>query len=43
MDASVFPTGLSVNPQITTMSFALRASRQLAAEKRKNIIGIQIK
>ena len=33
MDASVFPTGLSVNPQITTMSASLRASRRLATEK----------
>lgn len=27
MDASVYPTGLSVNPQITTMAIALKASR----------------
>lgn len=33
MDASVFPTGLSVNPQITTMSVVLRAARKLAQEK----------
>ncbi|TGK11715.1 FAD-binding protein [Leptospira fletcheri] len=33
IDASVFPTGLSVNPQITTMSVSLRASRALAARK----------
>ncbi|MCE9501760.1 MAG: GMC family oxidoreductase [Leptospira sp.] len=33
MDASIYPTGLSVNPQITTMSAALRAARKLAAEK----------
>jgi choline dehydrogenase-like flavoprotein len=38
MDASVFPTGLSVNPQITTMSFTLRASRQLAAEKKERVL-----
>lgn len=38
MDASVIPTGLSVNPQITTMSLSLRASRTLAAEK-KNRVG----
>jgi choline dehydrogenase-like flavoprotein len=29
MDASFYPTGLSVNPQITTMSSVLRASRNL--------------
>ncbi|WP_174705665.1 GMC family oxidoreductase N-terminal domain-containing protein [Leptospira kobayashii] len=33
MDASVYPTGLSVNPQITTMSIVLRASRNLAKQK----------
>ncbi|PJZ83483.1 GMC family oxidoreductase [Leptospira harrisiae] len=33
MDASVYPTGLSVNPQITTMSIVLRASRNLASQK----------
>lgn len=33
MDASVYPTGLSVNPQITTMSIVLRASRNLATQK----------
>lgn len=37
MDASVYPTGLSVNPQITTMSLALKASRQLAGEKKQRI------
>ncbi|MBK8397853.1 MAG: GMC family oxidoreductase [Leptospiraceae bacterium] len=37
MDASVFPTGLSVNPQITTMSLSLRASRILANEKKVRI------
>ncbi len=33
MDASWIPTGLSVNPQITTMSSSLRASRRLAGQK----------
>ncbi|MEI1277388.1 GMC family oxidoreductase [Leptospira venezuelensis] len=33
MDASVYPTGLSVNPQITTMSVNLRAARALAQRK----------
>lgn len=33
MDASIYPTGLSVNPQITTMSLALRAARRLASQK----------
>lgn len=33
MDASVYPTGLSVNPQITTMSMAMRNSRRLGKEK----------
>lgn len=33
MDASVYPTGLSVNPQITTMSIVLRAARNLAGQK----------
>lgn len=37
MDASVYPTGLSVNPQITTMSVSLKAARQLASEKSKRI------
>lgn len=37
MDASVYPTGLSVNPQITTMTVALRAARELAKEKDKRI------
>jgi choline dehydrogenase-like flavoprotein len=37
MDASVYPTGLSVNPQITTMSISLKAARQLAKEKDKRI------
>lgn len=36
IDASVYPTGLSVNPQITTMSFALRAAEALASKKGKN-------
>ncbi|GBF51394.1 GMC-family oxidoreductase [Leptospira ryugenii] len=35
MDASIYPTGLSVNPQITTMSLVLRAARQLAQEKKQ--------
>lgn len=35
MDASLFPTGLSVNPQITTMSISLRAARALASQKEK--------
>ncbi len=38
MDASVYPTGLSVNPQITTMSVALKAARQLASEKSRRVI-----
>lgn len=33
MDASWIPTGLSVNPQITTMSSVLRAARALGAKK----------
>ncbi|EQA35304.1 GMC oxidoreductase [Leptospira inadai serovar Lyme str. 10] len=33
MDASVYPTGLSVNPQITTMSINVRAARALASRK----------
>ncbi len=33
MDASVYPTGLSVNPQITTMSVNLRAAKALAKRK----------
>ncbi len=37
MDASVFPTGLSVNPQITTMSVVLKAARKLASEKEARI------
>jgi choline dehydrogenase-like flavoprotein len=37
MDASVYPTGLSVNPQITTMSVSLKAARQLAGEKGKRL------
>ncbi|HNJ03852.1 MAG TPA: GMC oxidoreductase, partial [Leptospiraceae bacterium] len=37
MDASWIPTGLSVNPQITTMSSALRAARKLAGEKSKRL------
>ncbi len=39
MDASWFPTGLSVNPQITTMSSVLRAARKLAGEKTRRIAG----
>ncbi|MDH4261789.1 MAG: GMC family oxidoreductase N-terminal domain-containing protein [Spirochaetia bacterium] len=31
MDASVFPTALGVNPQITTMAVIMRAARTLAA------------
>jgi choline dehydrogenase-like flavoprotein len=37
MDASWIPTGLSVNPQITTMSSALRAARKLGAQKAERI------
>ncbi|MBM9576809.1 GMC family oxidoreductase [Leptospira sp. 201903070] len=37
IDASVYPTGLSVNPQITTMSFALRASEELASKKKEKL------
>ena len=37
MDASWIPTGLSVNPQITTMSAALRAARKLGGEKRERV------
>jgi choline dehydrogenase-like flavoprotein len=37
MDASVYPTGLSVNPQITTMSVVLRAARELSAEKDRRV------
>ena len=37
MDASWVPTGLSVNPQITTMSSTLRAARKLAGEKRNRV------
>ncbi len=33
MDASIYPTGLSVNPQITTMSMVLRAARHLSKQK----------
>lgn len=33
MDASVFPTALGVNPQITTMSVVMRAARVLARKK----------
>ncbi|MDZ4725206.1 MAG: GMC family oxidoreductase N-terminal domain-containing protein [Leptospira sp.] len=33
MDASIYPTGLSVNPQITTMSMVLRAARVLSKQK----------
>lgn len=39
MDASWVPTGLSVNPQITTMSSVLRAARRLAGQKTKRIPG----
>ena len=39
MDASWYPTGLSVNPQITTMSAALRASTKLAAQKATRLAG----
>ncbi len=35
MDACIYPTGLSVNPQITTMSIALKAARKLAARKKE--------
>jgi choline dehydrogenase-like flavoprotein len=31
-DASVFPTSLGVNPQVTIMAFATRAARQMADE-----------
>lgn len=37
MCASWIPTGLSVNPQITTMSSSLRASRRLAAQKSQRV------
>lgn len=37
MDASWYPTGLSVNPQITTMASALRAARKLAGQKAERI------
>lgn len=37
IDASVYPTGLSVNPQITTMSIALRATEALASQKQEKI------
>ncbi len=37
MDASWIPTGLSVNPQITTMSSVLRAARKLGGEKRNRV------
>lgn len=37
MDASVYPTGLSVNPQITTMSLVLRASQTLALKKSEKL------
>ena len=33
MDASWYPTGLSVNPQITTMASALQAARKLGLKK----------
>ncbi|PJZ71050.1 GMC family oxidoreductase [Leptospira perolatii] len=35
MDASVYPTGLSVNPQITTMSISLKAAKSLGAKKER--------
>ncbi|XDD50279.1 GMC family oxidoreductase N-terminal domain-containing protein [Leptospira sp. WS92.C1] len=35
IDASVYPTGLSVNPQITTMSLALRATESLVSKKKE--------
>ena len=37
MDASWYPTGLGVNPQIATMSSVLRASRLLAKEKTERL------
>lgn len=37
IDASVYPTGLSVNPQITTMSLALRASEALASKRQEKL------
>lgn len=37
MDASVYPTGLSVNLQITTMSLVLRASQTLALKKSEKL------
>lgn len=37
MDASWIPTGLSVNPQITTMSSVLRAARKLGGEKSERV------
>ncbi|MCE9600464.1 MAG: GMC family oxidoreductase, partial [Spirochaetia bacterium] len=37
MDACWIPTGLSVNPQITTMSSNLRAARKLAGQKADRI------
>ncbi len=37
MDASWYPTGLSVNPQIATMSSVLRAARKLSAQKRDRL------
>ena len=33
MDASWYPTGLSVNPQVATMASALRAARKLGRQK----------
>ncbi|MCB1323711.1 MAG: GMC family oxidoreductase [Spirochaetales bacterium] len=38
MDACWIPTGLSVNPQITTMSAALRAARKLASQKGERLL-----
>lgn len=37
LDASVFPTGLSVNPQITTMSVSLRAATRLSEQKQERL------
>jgi len=37
MDASWIPTGLSVNPQITTMSSVLRAARRLGGQKAERL------
>jgi choline dehydrogenase-like flavoprotein len=37
MDASVFPTALSVSPQISTIVVSLRAARKLAEEKSERL------